>query len=290
MIGKGHSISSTKASIEYGMNKEKGAEVVLRENIAGDTAREIAEEFQIIQSQNERCVKNTLSFMISPTVQDGEKLCAMDFKEIAKKFLKEMKLQNHQSVGIVHRDKAHTHIHVYTNRISFQGVAYKDSFMGKRSQIAADNVAKELGYTRVRDIRHQKLQELKHLRKEIKEISEKVLQKRPRSMDEYIAKMQTHQVKLIPSINKSKQLQGFRLEYKGVNLKGSEVHPSMSGGNLIATISQNQSNTPLKEAPEKLQLSRKTIQISPLMVSRIAINLAKQVIKRSMGKGIDMGF
>lgn len=290
MIGKGHSISSTRASLEYGMNKEKGAEVVLKENIAGDTAREISEEFQIIQSQNERCVKNTFSFVISPTVQDGEKLRALDFKEIAKKFLKEMKLQNHQSVGIVHRDKAHNHIHVYTNRISFQGEAYKDSFIGKRSQIAADHVAKELGYKRVRDIRHQKLQELKHLREEIKQISEKVLQKRPGSMNEYIAKMQTHQVKLIPSINKSKQLQGFRLEYKGVNLKGSEVHSSMSGGNLIATISQNRSNIPLKEAPEKLHLLNKTIQISPAMVSRIAMNLAKQVIKRSIGKGIDMGF
>ena len=34
MIGKGHSISSTKASIAYGWNQEKDAEVVLKEYLA----------------------------------------------------------------------------------------------------------------------------------------------------------------------------------------------------------------------------------------------------------------
>ena len=68
MIGKGHSISRTKASIAYGWNQEKDAEVVLKEYLAGDTPQEITEEFRIIQSQNQRCINNTLSFVISPAI------------------------------------------------------------------------------------------------------------------------------------------------------------------------------------------------------------------------------
>ncbi len=147
MIGKGHSIARTGASIGYGWNQEKDAEVVLKEYLAGDTPEEITEEFKIIQSQNERCINNTLSFILSPTIEDGKDLSVKDLEEISKKFLKEMNLQNNQSIGFVHRDKEHTHVHIYTNRIGFDGKAYNDSFIGKRSQLAADNVAKELGLT-----------------------------------------------------------------------------------------------------------------------------------------------
>ena len=83
-----------------------------------------------------------------------------------------MSLENNQSIGFVHKDKEHTHIHIYTNRIGFEGKAYNDSFIGKRSQIAADNVAKELGLTRVREVQQEKFQELNPQRQAIKQIHE----------------------------------------------------------------------------------------------------------------------
>ena len=42
-----------------------------------------------------------------------------------------MSLQNNQSIGFVHRDKKHTHVHIYTNRIGFDGKADNDNFMRK---------------------------------------------------------------------------------------------------------------------------------------------------------------
>ena len=290
MIGKGHSVSGTRVSISYGWNQEKDAEVVLREHVAGDTPAEIAEEFRIMQSQNERCVNNTLSFIVSPTIEDGQDLSKRDLEEIAKKFLKEMNLQNNQSIGFVHRDKAHTHVHIYTNRIGFDGKAYNDSFIGKRSQIAADNVAKELGLTRVREVQKERLNELKHLRKEIKNIHDRVLQSRPRSMDEYISKMKAQKVDVIPTINKANQLQGFRVEYKGVNLKASEVDRSMSGNRLIPTISQNQGLRKFMEAPKDLQVLNKTVQLSSNLSTKIAKELVKGIVKTVRDTGIGMGY
>jgi len=288
MIGKGHSIASTGASIDYGWNQEKDAEVIYKEYLAGDTPQEITEEFKIIQSQNERCTQNTLSFILSPTVKDGQEMSKAQLKEITDRFLKEMQLKNRQAIAFVHRDKAHTHVHVYVNRIGFDGKAYNDSFIGKRSQIAADNVAKELGLTRVRDIQQEKLQELKWQRLAIRHINNKVMETRPKSVDEYINKMKACNVQVIPSINKSNQLQGFRFEYKGANLKGSEVHRSMTGGKIIGEISQNAKGIGMKEISSGLKLMDKTVQLSTNMASKIAKDLIKQVIKRGLDTG--MGF
>ncbi|WP_010227379.1 relaxase/mobilization nuclease domain-containing protein [Gillisia marina] len=286
MIGKGHSIARTGASIDYGWNQEKDAEVVFKEHLAGDSPKEITEEFKIIQSQNERCVNNTLSFILSPTVEDGHQMSKSQLQEITRLFLKEMELKNRQAIAFVHRDKAHTHVHVYVNRIGFDGKAYNDSFNGKRSQLAADNVAKQLGLTRVREVQQEKLLELKGQRMAIKHINDRVLETRPKSIDEYISKMKVHQVKVIPSINKSNQLQGFRFEYKGVNLKGSDVHRSMTGGKLIGEITQNSGISRMKEVPSSLKLLDKTVQISTNMATSIAKGLVKQVIKKSLDVGI----
>lgn len=286
MIGKGHSISRTRESIAYGWNQEKEAEVVFKEFLAGDTPQEITEEFRIIQSQNNRCINNTLSFVVSPTIEDGKKMSRKDLGEIAARFLKEMNLKNHQAISFVHRDKDHTHIHIYVNRISMTGETYKDNFIGKRSQIAADKVARQMGHTRVREVQQDKLVELKQHRKEVQNIHEKVLLSKPRSLDDYIKRMQKNQVKVIPSINKSNQLQGFRFEYKGISLKGSEIHRSMSGSKIVLGIRQNNSFTKLREAPKSLQLASNTIQLSTGFINKMVKDLVKQTIKRALDTGI----
>ena len=290
MIGKGHSISRTRASLDYGWNQEKDAEVVLKRYLAGENPKEIAEEFKIIQSQNQRCTNNTLSFVVSPTIEDGKHLTRKELGEVAGRFLKEMKLENHQAIGFVHKDKMHIHIHIYANRIALTGDVYKDSFIGKRSQIAADKVARDLGFTRVIDVQQEKLQELKQHRKEVHYIHEKVMASTPKSLDAYIQKMKAYQVKVIPSINKSNQLQGFRFDYNGINLKGSQIHRSMSGNNIILGISQNNSITRLKDAPKSLQLYNSTIQLGGGIINKMIKDLVKQTIKRALDTGMGAGF
>ena len=238
MIGKGKSISHTRASMQYGWNQEKDAEVVYSKHLAGETPEQITEEFKIIQEQNARCTNNTLSFVLSPTIQEGKELSAKSLGEITEKFLKEMKLQEHQAIGFVHRDQQHTHVHLYVNRIDFSGKAYNDSFIGKRSQQAAENVAKEMGLTTAREVQQEKLDRIKLIRFEIKQIHEKVMaEHRPKDLDRYIKLMEEKDIKVVPSINKSNRLQGFRFEFKGHSLKGSEVHRSMSGSRLLSGLS-----------------------------------------------------
>ncbi|MEL4306908.1 relaxase/mobilization nuclease domain-containing protein [Joostella sp. CR20] len=282
MIGKGKSIAHTQASMLYGWNEEKGADIVYRQHLVGVNPNELTKEFKLIQQLNEKCHKNTLSFVISPTIEDGTNISTNQLREITRQFIKKMKLESRQGIAFVHRDKAHTHIHLYVNRIDFRGKAYKDNFIGKKSQLAAANTAKTLGFKTVKDIQLEKLEPLKNIQADIKKIHEHVIFKyKPKSFDQYINRMANYGVKVIPSINKSNQLQGFRFSYKNINLKGSEVHRSMSGGKIAISISNN-SNSFLKKGEKSIQLLGKVLQLNPNIIQSIILNSASKVLKKTI--------
>lgn len=285
MIGKGKAIAHTRASMEYGWNQEKNAEVVFKQELVGNSPEEISREFKMLQEQNYHCQKNTLSFILSPTVEDGQRLKQKEFENVCRKFMEQMKLGDRQAIAFVHRDKEHTHIHLYVNRIDYKGNAYNDSFIGKRSQHAAEKVAEQLQLTTVKQVQMEKEFLLKDVRQEIKRRHElSIKQFSPRNFEDYMKAMETNGVKVIPSINKSGNLQGFRFEFNGYNLKGSEVHRNMTGSNIGQRL-YGQSNSNIKSiAPVKVL--DKAIPVAPRMVMSIAKKIAKKVIKHTIDAGI----
>lgn len=285
----GKSISHTSASMAYGLREEKKPEIVHTQYLAGETPKEITQEFRTIQQQNHQCKKNTLSFVLSPTIEDGKGLRDKQLKEITERFIKEMKLQERQAIAFVHRDKDHVHIHLYVNRIGFYGKAYKDNYIGKRSQQAAERVAKQMGLTTVREVQQQKLDKVKEVRTEIKRIHEKVITKmKPKDFDQYIKYMKQMKVDVIPSINKSNQLRGFRFGYKGQNLKGSEVHRSMSMARIAERIGFGKNISQKIAKDNTLRVLGKTVGLSPNLVSAIAKKTIKMAVKKSIGLGMEI--
>jgi len=255
MIGKGKSISHTKASMAYGWNHEKDAKIVFRKNLLGESPLELTSEFKLTQQLNHTCKKNTLSFVLSPTIEDGKKLTNKDLSKITNSFIKEMKLGDRQAIAFVHNDKEHKHIHCYINRIDFNGSAYNDSYIGKRCQKAAYRVAKLYELTTVKDIQEQNLESSKEIRKEIKlKHQDVLLNKKPQNFEEYIDEMCQSGVKVIPSINKQKEIQGFRFQYKQFDFKGSEVHRSMSYKKIKAEVSYQLE----EELPHNIHLKNQT--------------------------------
>ena len=284
MIGKGKSIAHTRASMAYGWNQEKNAEVVFRQHLVGEDPSEITSEFRFIQQQNTDCRKNTLSFVLSPTIEDGKMLSTEDLENLSSRFVKEMKLQERQAIGFVHRDKDHLHIHLYVNRIDFNGNAYNDSFIGKRSQQAAERVAQQLNLTTVREVQLEKLINLKDIRQEIKRRHDITMKNmRPRTFDDYIKAMEINGVKVIPTINKANKLQGFRFEFDGHNLKGSEIHRSMTGGNIGKDLAGRVGAEKFLKEHANMNLLGKVVQLS----DGLSMRIAKQVIKRIISRGLD---
>ncbi|MDO7172050.1 relaxase/mobilization nuclease domain-containing protein [Mariniflexile sp. AS56] len=287
MIGKGKSISHTKACMCYGWNQEKDAEIVFKEFLHGDSPDEFTREFKILQDQNYNCSKNTLSFIISPTIEDGKRLEPKDLSEITKRFIHEMKLGERQAIAFVHKDKEHKHIHLYVNRIDFRGVAYNDSFIGKRSQQAAEKVAERMGLTTVKQIQFEKEFNLKEIRTEIKRRHDLTMKQfQPKSFDDYVKAMQVNGVKVIPTINNQNKLQGFRFKFDGHNLKGSEVHRNMSLGNIGKKISGIHGARILKENNVSIKLTGKVVDLTP----SLALKITKFIIKKAINKGIDIGY
>tara|TARA_R110000868_G_scaffold346999_1_gene608099 strand:+ start:1235 stop:2092 length:858 start_codon:yes stop_codon:yes gene_type:complete len=283
MIGKGKSISHTRASMSYGWNQEKDAEIVLKEFLHGDSPAEITKEFKMLQDQNYHCTKNTLSFVISPTIEDGKHLDKNELQAITKRFMHEMKLGERQAIAFVHQDKDHKHIHLYVNRIDFKGIAYNDSFIGKRSQLAAEKTAEHLGLTTVKQIQFEKEFNLNEIRTEIKRRHDLTMKQfKPKSFDAYIKDMQVNGVKVIPTINKQNKLQGFRFEFDGHNLKGSEVHRNMSIGNIGKQMAGIEGAKVLKNNNVTIKIADKLVDLTP----NLALKITKFIIKKAIDKGI----
>lgn len=291
MIGKGQAIAHTRASMQYGWNQEKNAEIVYTQNLCGENPKEVTKEFQMIQQMNVRCEKSTLSFVLSPTIEDGRTLSWEDLEELTDTFMKEMELGERQAIAFVHRNKVHTHIHLYVNRIDFQGKAYKDNYIGKRSQKAAERTAQQLQLTTVKEVQQSKDQSLKQIRSEIKQIHDSIMQQhKPKSFDQYITLMKQKQVLVIPTINKQNQLQGFRFQYKNHNLKGSEVHREMSGAKLGVALSRNQRFGQKLVQNNQVNLMGKAVELSGNMAAKITKELLKQVAKRVRDTGFEIGY
>ncbi len=287
MIGKGKSISHTMASMSYGWNQEKDAEIVLKEFLHGDTPKDITKEFKMLQDQNYHCTKNTLSFVISPTIEDGKRLGKEELHAVTRRFIHEMKLGERQAIAFVHQDKGHKHIHLYVNRIDFRGAAYNDSFIGKRSQLAAEKVAEKIGLTTVKQVQFEKEFNLREIRSEIKRRHDLTMKQfKPKSIDAYIKDMQINGVKVIPTINNQNKLQGFRFEFDGHNLKGSEVHRNMSLGNIGKQMSGIQGAIILKENNVSIKLAGKVVDLTP----SLTLKITKFIIKKAINKGMDIGY
>ena len=273
MIGKGSSISSTLGALRYGNNQEKEAEQVYNDLITGETAEEITQEFKAVQALNQNCERNTLSFILSPTVTDGAQMNTEDLGKLTKTFIQHMKLQDRQAVAYVHRDKAHTHVHLYVNRIDLNGKAYNDSFIGKQSQLAAERTAKQMGIQTVQDVQFEKNKALAHTRGEIHKAHQQAMQGPSEDLQTYINRMRDQQIDVIPVINKSKQLQGFRFEYQGQSVKGSAVHRSMSASNLLKSINRSKS----------VVLLGTSVPIAPSLAKAVAKKVLKIVIDKGIG-------
>ena len=216
MIGKGKSISHTRASIGYGWNQEKNAEVVLRQHLVGDNPNEITQEFQRIQQMNIDCKRNTLSFVISPTIKNGKRLKVTELEKVTREFINKMKLNDRQAIAFVHRDKEDTHIHLYVNRIDFKGAAYNDSFIRKRSQQAAEKVAEQLRLTTVKQVQFERDFQTKELRNEIKRRHELTLKhQKPENYQQYLDGMKANGVEVKPSINKHGQSTRLSVSFSG---------------------------------------------------------------------------
>ncbi|MGI2298217.1 relaxase/mobilization nuclease domain-containing protein [Candidatus Cardinium hertigii] len=251
MIAIGKSISHISASISYAQKSEKG--VLLDKNIVSETAYGVSKEFKLFQDMNSRCQRNALSFVISPTIEDGCQLSNENLKSINQSFLEKMELKNHQYIAFVHDNTSHKHIHLYVNRISRLGEAYKDNYISNRSSRVAETISYEMGLTLAKDVQHAKTRDklMEHSAiHNVKELAKSVLKDRSiHSVDAFSESFNKEgsrfNIRTEAYHNKQGAFQGLRFyitqEGKEEKFKASEIDRSLSKQNFMETLNKHKS-------------------------------------------------
>ncbi|MEK6525107.1 relaxase/mobilization nuclease domain-containing protein [Myroides odoratimimus] len=240
MIAKAKTCIGGTALFNYVINPNKGYELV-RNNLSGETPKDMFQTMQILQNQNSRCKNNTISVVISPTIEDSKKMTNQDLNNLAHDFLIGLKLdpQNAQYIAFVHTEKEHKHIHILANRIDEKGKALKDNYIGFQAQRIAHEIALKYGWISIRQENENKKEQVKTHQKqvaqEIKNAHYFVLKERPKSLQQYIDMMRMYQIEVKPSVNKQGNIQGYRFIHLSThtNLKASEVDRNLKLNELF---------------------------------------------------------
>jgi len=162
MIGMAKSCVGGTALFNYVINPNKGYEL-LRNNLSGDTPKDMFQTMQILQNQNSRCKNNTISVVISPTIEDSKKMTDQDLNNLVHDFVVGLKLdpKHSQYIAFVHTEKEHKHIHILANRIDENGKALKDNYIGFQAQRIAHEIALKYGWISIRQENENKKEQVK---------------------------------------------------------------------------------------------------------------------------------
>lgn len=236
MIGKAKSISHISNAINYAKNKIK-AEEISRNNVVGDTGTDIAKEFRVFQNLNARCQRNSFSFVLSPAIEDGDNLTKEDFIKISDQFLDQMNLSQNQSISFLHKDRQHTHLHIFVNRIDSKGRASKDNYIGKKAQRIAEKIAQQWNLTTAKKVQQEKEN---RLRKAIVNAHEKIFRLKPGDIFEYAKLMEKEGVAVLLKQASNGKVVGLKFQVGDESIKASSVHRSFSAANLQKAIQENQ--------------------------------------------------
>jgi len=245
MIAKAKSCIGGTALFNYVIDDKKGYEL-LRNNLSGETPKDMFQTMQILQNQNTRCKNNTISVVLSPTIADSQKMTDKDLRALAIEFLLGLQIDptKAQFIAFVHTEKEHKHIHIIANRIDENGKALKDNYIGFEAQRVAHEIALKYGWTSIRQENENKKQRASNTnliaKNVIKTAHREALIQKPKDLQEYIRLMQDKQIEVKPTINKQGNIQGYRFIHleTGTNLKASEVDRNLKLNDLF------ENNTP----------------------------------------------
>ena len=284
MIGKAKSNKSLAATIEYNL-KEK-AELFYANKLIGETIEDHQMQMHDLQKCYQGYAKQlTIHAILSPHITEGDKLGKEQWNKIADEYLEQMSLKEHQAVGFIHSDKEHRHLHLVINKVNEQTFKlYHDGFIGKRTQKAADEIARKMGLIRAMEIKRKNIQnrqqgklnnddesETKPLgskqlfRKELKNI---LANKSIRTVDDYFNEIRQAGFKVLQYHNKeTKELRGYGIERNKTKLDASRIGGEFTLRNILPIF---ESNSKYLETNQTVNLAdRSSVNIIPARENEI---------------------
>lgn len=253
MIGKAKSNISLAKTIDYQL--KQASELFYTNNLLGESL----EDYRMQMEDLEKCYTGygkqlLIHAILSPSIEDGQKLDRETWAKMADMYLREMNLkENYPAMGFIHKDKEHYHCHIVISKINLNDFKlFQDSFIGKKTQHIADKIAKAFGLVRAMDIKRENLkkqlakQENKNqpaIIKELKtdeempkgvrqkfkqELKKIVAEKTYNNADEYFKALQQNGFKAIKHFDAEHNLRGYSVEKDGTMMNATTVGKEFS--------------------------------------------------------------
>ena len=241
MIAKAVKGKGFRGALEYDLTKEQGR--VIDKNMAGENPRELAAEFGEIRKLRPNLGKAVLH--VSLSAAPGEKLTDEQWREIGKRYMDGMGLEQNQFVITRHTDTEHEHIHILANRIRFDGSVTSDSQDYKRQEAIMRELERDYGLQRVApsieaerkaptkgEIERAMRTGQPSTRDQLQKLCDGAA-KDCRSFTEYQERLEAVGVELVPVAQlEGAKLSGLSYRLDGVTMKGSDLGKGYSAAGL----------------------------------------------------------
>ncbi|MBE7653871.1 relaxase/mobilization nuclease domain-containing protein [Tenacibaculum finnmarkense] len=255
LIANATSVAGSLKSALYKEDILKDVELIIQENMSGETPQERWDELRFVASFNKRAEKKFVENVLSPIKEKGVKLTQKEWKELAEDYAKEMGFTN-QWYAVLHKNTDEPHLHIYANRINFSGKnTINDSYIGKKSGEVANKLCKKRGWKTAKELTKEKK---KTINNSIEKHSETAT-----NWDEFIELMYKDGYK-------------FELNYNAKGLNGARIIPldeiklkqemsrreslAKKGYKLSSLIDREEKKKDLSEKKQGLKLSEVNIK------------------------------
>ena len=140
MIAKIIKGSNFKGVVNYILDKEKDARILICDGLFGENKETIAGSFEAQARMNPRVTKPVGHIALAFSKDDEHRLTDRAMAGIALEYLKKMGITDTQILIVHHFDKEHPHVHITFNRITNDGRTISD----RNERIRSTRICKEL--------------------------------------------------------------------------------------------------------------------------------------------------
>ena len=140
MIAKIVKGSIFKGVVNYILDKEKDAKILVCDGLFAENKETIASSFEAQARMKPRVTKSVGHIALAFSKEDEHRLTDRAMAGIALEYLKKMGITDTQILIVRHYDKEHPHVHIAFNRIANNGRAISD----RNERVRSTRVCKEL--------------------------------------------------------------------------------------------------------------------------------------------------
>ena len=152
MIGKVKIGKSFGGICQYVFGEDKQAEVLAAEGVRGTSAAGMAADFNAQRELRPELGRAVMHVALA--WPPGEELSNDQVTELARAYLKEMKVtaDNTQWALVRHKDQAHPHAHLIVNRVDNDGATVSDQHNYRNSAEACRKLEKQYGLVSAQEV------------------------------------------------------------------------------------------------------------------------------------------